>query len=80
MKLNNFIVPLGIFILVTGSLYLFGQIFKIELLTFHQHHTETPEGFTSETRSLLPFIVGLGTSYIAEKIYLSRKYDLPRKN
>lgn len=80
MKLNRFAVSFGTFIFVTGLLYLIGYAFKIELLIFHQQYQETSEGFSSESRSLLPIIIGLGASYFAEKIYLSKKYDFSKKN
>ena len=80
MKFNRFAIAFGTFALVTGLLYIIGYTFKVELLIFHQHYQETPEGISSESRSLLPFIIGLGASYIAEKIYLSKKYDFSNKN
>jgi hypothetical protein len=80
MKLNSFAVVIATFILVTGLLYIIGYAFKIELLIFHQQYHETSEGFSSESRSLLPIIIGLGASYLAEKIYLSKKYDYSNKN
>jgi hypothetical protein len=80
MKLKSFLIAFGTFVTVTGLLYLIGYTFQITLLIFHHQHNQTAEGFTSESRSLLPFIIGLGASYIAEKIYLSKKYDFSNKN
>jgi len=80
MKLKRFAIAFGTFVSVTCLLYLIGYTFQITLLIFHHQHNQTGEGFTSESRSLLPFIIGLGASYIAEKIYLSKKYDFSNKN
>lgn len=73
-------IGIGTFALVTGFLYLIGYVFKINLLIFHQYHSESAEGFTSESRSLLPFIIGLGAGYLTEKFYIYKKYDCVKKN
>lgn len=80
MKLLRFAVAFGTFFFVTGILYLIGHSFKFDLLMFHHHYTETPTGFHIETRSFLPFIIGMGASYIAEKLFVYQKVHLSRKN
>ena len=80
MKVHRFAVAFGAFFLITGLLYLIGHTFKIDLLMLHHQYTETPTEFHTETRSLLPLIIGLGASYIAEKFYLHQKGHFLRKN
>ncbi|RSD24445.1 hypothetical protein [Mesobacillus subterraneus] len=80
MKHNRFTVASGTFVSVAGLLYLIGYLFNIDILIFHQKYNETPTGFYSESRSLLPVIIGLGTGYVAEKVYLSKNVQYENKN
>jgi hypothetical protein len=80
LKLHRYFIGIGTFAIVTGLLYFIGYLFKIDLLIFHKYYNETAEGFTSESRSLLPFIIGLGAGYLTEKFYLYKKYEIANKN
>ncbi|WP_160723714.1 hypothetical protein [Bacillus sp. USDA818B3_A] len=69
MKIKSFIVSFGSFLLTTALLYLVGYTFTIPLFMLHYEYTDT-NGFFVSTGSLVPLIIGLVISYIAEKIYL----------
>lgn len=70
MKLKSFIVTFGSFVLTTVLLYLIGYVFTIPWLMFHYEYTDNANGFYVTTGSLVPFIIGLVISFIAEKIYI----------
>ncbi|WP_064092577.1 hypothetical protein [Rossellomorea aquimaris] len=70
MKLKGFIVTFGSFALATTLLYLFGYVFTIPWLMFQYEYTNNASGFLVTTGSLVPLIIGLAISFIAEKIYL----------
>jgi hypothetical protein len=69
MKLKGFIVTFGSFTLTTALLYLIGYVFTIPWLMFQYEYRNDTSGFFVSTGSLIPFIIGLLISFIAEKIY-----------
>lgn len=70
MKLKGFIVTFGSFALATTLLYLFGYVFTIPWLMFQYESANNANGFFVSIGSLVPLIIGLVISFIAEKIYL----------
>lgn len=72
MKLKSFIVAMGALVSTAGILYLIGHTFSISPLMFHHEFFADSGGFTMTTGSLLPVLVGLAASYVAEKYYLHK--------
>ncbi|WP_318509229.1 hypothetical protein [Bacillus sp. T3] len=70
MKLKSFIVAFGSFVLTSTLFYLVGYLFTIPWLMFQFEYTHNPNGFFVSTGSLIPIIIGLVVSFIAEKYYL----------
>ncbi|MFF0830676.1 hypothetical protein [Brevibacillus sp. NPDC003440] len=70
MNVKSFIVAFGSIVLTTALLYLIGYVFTIPLLMWHYEYTDSTNGFFVSTGSLVPLIVGLVISFIAEKIYI----------
>lgn len=70
MKLKAFIVTFGSFALTTALLYLLGYVFTIPWLMLQYEYTDNADGFFVSTGSLVPLIIGLVISFIAEKIYI----------
>ncbi|AIM14888.1 MULTISPECIES: hypothetical protein [Neobacillus] len=74
MKLKGFIITFGSFALTTSLLYFLGSVFTIPSLMFHYEYTHDAGGFfISIGSSLVPIIIGLVVSYIAEKMFLYRE-------
>ncbi|WP_441294185.1 hypothetical protein [Bacillus sp. FJAT-27225] len=67
--MKRFLVTIGAFLLVTGLLYGIGYTFRIPALMFKYEYTNDAEGFFVQTGSILPFLIGLAASYVAEKLY-----------
>lgn len=80
LKSKPFLIAVFMFVFITGFLYGIGYVFKIDLLMLHHPSTKTEDGFHSESRSLLPVIIGLSVSYVAEKILLTRNDEFSAKN
>jgi hypothetical protein len=74
LSFKSLIVSLGTLILTTGSLLLVGHIFSIEPLMFYFQFHSDPEGFSVSGGSMIPLILGLLASFIAEKLYV-KKYS-----
>ncbi|MBT2682706.1 hypothetical protein [Bacillus sp. ISL-37] len=72
MTFKSMIVTLGTFLLTTGILYLIGHSFSITSLMFQYEFSSDSDGFFISGGSLLPLIIGLIASYLAEKIYVHR--------
>ena len=72
MKLRSFLAAASAFILVTGILYLIGNIFDISWLMFRHEYRSDDGEFYIYIGSLMPAVIGLAASYIAEKIYVSK--------
>jgi hypothetical protein len=70
MKFKKFLVGFSTFLITTALFYSIGHLFKIEWLMFHHRYEESAHGFSVETGSLVPFIIGIFFSIIAEKIYV----------
>ncbi|WP_413298796.1 hypothetical protein AA0X95_14050 [Bacillus sp. 1P10SD] len=70
MNFKKFLVGFSTFVIVTVFLYAIGHLFKVEWLMFHHIYEENANGFSVETGSLVPFIIGIFLSFIAEKIYV----------
>ncbi|MGG3563366.1 hypothetical protein ABES03_17375 [Neobacillus rhizosphaerae] len=70
MKFKKFLVGFSTFVIATGLLYAIGHLFKIEWLMFHHKYELNVNSFYVETGSLVPFIIGIFLSFIAEKIYV----------
>ncbi|MDR7000723.1 hypothetical protein [Neobacillus niacini] len=70
MKLKSFIVAFSSLFFTTGLLYLVGNFFEIPWLMFQAEYTNTENGFSFSTGSLIPLMVGLIISFFAEKIFL----------
>ncbi len=70
MKLKGFIVTFGSFALTTAFLYLLGYVFTIPWLMLQYEYTDNASGFFVSIGSLVPLIIGLLISFIAEKIYI----------
>ncbi|MGI8386839.1 hypothetical protein [Robertmurraya sp. P23] len=70
MKLKGFIVTFGSFALTTALLYLLGYVFTIPWLMLQYEYTDNASGFFVSTGSLVPLVIGLLISFIAEKIYI----------
>ncbi|GAM12459.1 hypothetical protein [Mesobacillus selenatarsenatis] len=69
MTIKSLVVTLGTLILTTGLLFLVGHIFTIRWLMFYYEYTSDAEGFFISGGSMIPLIVGLISSFIAEKVY-----------
>ncbi|WP_053366450.1 hypothetical protein [Bacillus sp. FJAT-27245] len=72
MKLKSFLVSFAAFVGTAGILYAIGHIFSIPLLMFRHEFTSDSDGFFMNIGSLLPIVIGLATSFVAEKYYLSK--------
>ncbi|MEO2078304.1 MAG: hypothetical protein ABGX20_23490 [Bacillus sp. (in: firmicutes)] len=72
MKLKKFLVGFSTFVLVTVFLYAIGHLFKIEWLMFKYQYKVSASGFSVKTGSLVPFIIGIFLSFIAEKVYANK--------
>ncbi|MED3562008.1 hypothetical protein [Bacillus xiapuensis] len=70
MKLKSFLVAFGSLFLTASLLYLVGNLFTIPWLMFQAEYTATENSFFFTTGSLIPLIIGLFSSFCAEKIYL----------
>lgn len=70
MKFKKFLVGFSTFLIATALLYAIGHLFKIEWLMLHHKYVVSENGFSIETGSLIPFIIGIFLSYIAEKAYV----------
>ena len=70
MKLKSFIVAFGSFVLTTTLLYIVGYFLKIPWLMFDFKYTDKQNGFFISTGSLIPLLIGLVISFVAEKYYL----------
>ncbi|WP_226675130.1 hypothetical protein [Mesobacillus jeotgali] len=70
MTFKSLIVTLVTLILTTGTLYLIGHSFSIRWLMFHYEFTSDSDGFFISGGSMLPLILGLIASFLAEKIYV----------
>jgi putative flippase GtrA len=73
MKLRRFIVGFASFLIITALLYIVGYLFTIPMLTFHHQYLENANGFSFSIYSIIPLIIGLVGSYIAEKIYVYKQ-------
>ena len=70
MKLKGFIVVFGSFALTTALLYMLGYVFTIPSLMLQYEYTNNASGFFVSLGSLVPLVIGLLISFIAEKIYI----------
>ncbi|MEH6908268.1 hypothetical protein [Neobacillus drentensis] len=70
MKLKRFIVTFGSFALTRALLYLLGYVFTIPWLMFQYEYTNNASGLLDSAGSLVPLLIGLVISFIAEKIYI----------
>ncbi len=70
MKVKSFIITTGLFVVTTAFLYLIGNMFTIPVLMFHYEYTDSANGFFTTTGSVVPLIIGLVISFIAEKLYI----------
>ena len=70
MKLKGFIVTFGSFALTTALLYLLGYVFTIPWLMFQYEYINNASGLFVSSGSIVPLIIGLVISFIAEKIYI----------
>jgi hypothetical protein len=69
MSIKSLVVTLGTLFFTTGLLFLVGHIFTIRWLMFSYEYTSDAEGFFISGGSIIPLIVGLISSFIAEKVY-----------
>ncbi|MEM4992854.1 hypothetical protein WKH56_09935 [Priestia sp. SB1] len=72
MIFKRYIIGFLALILSTSLLLCIGHTFKISILMFHYEYVNNEDGMMFSTGSLLPFVLGLIISYIAEKIYMHR--------
>lgn len=72
MVFKRFIVSFFALILSTSLLLFIGHTLKISILMFHYEYVNNKNELMFATGSLLPFVIGLIISYIAEKIYMHR--------
>ncbi|MEK4130117.1 hypothetical protein NYE67_10570 [Solibacillus sp. FSL W8-0474] len=70
MKLKGFIVTLGTFALTTALLYLLGYVLTIPWLMLQYEYTNNASEFFFSIGSLVPLVIGLLISFIAERIYM----------
>ncbi|MED3624059.1 hypothetical protein [Neobacillus thermocopriae] len=74
MKLKGFIITFGSFAFTTFLLYFLGYIFTIPWFMFHYEYThDAGEFFISIGSSLVPIIIGLVVSYMAEKMFIYKE-------
>ncbi|MFC5541471.1 hypothetical protein ACFPOH_06725 [Ureibacillus suwonensis] len=59
-------------VLTTGLLYLVGHLFTIPFFMFNHQYTDHSNGLYITSGSLIPFIMGLMASFLAEKIYIHK--------
>ncbi|MDQ1145633.1 hypothetical protein QE429_002460 [Bacillus sp. SORGH_AS 510] len=72
MKFKKFLVGFTTFVLGTGLFYAIGHLFKIEWLMFEYQYKVSTNGLFVKTGSLVPFIIGISLSFIAEKVYANK--------
>ncbi|WP_079508706.1 hypothetical protein [Mesobacillus jeotgali] len=73
MTFKSLIVSLGTLILSTGLFYLIGHIFSIESLMFYYEFHFDGEGFFVSSGSMIPLVIGLLASFIAERQYVKKR-------
>lgn len=77
MTFKSLVVTLGTLFLTTGLLFLIGHIFTIRWLMFYYEYSADAEGFYISGGSMIPLIIGLIFSFIAEKIYVYKYSQTP---
>ena len=73
MTIKSLVVTLGTLFLTTGLLFLIGHIFTIRWLMFYYEYTSDAEGFFISGGSMIPLMIGLIASFIAEKMYVYKR-------
>lgn len=70
MTFKSLVVTLGTLLVTTGFLFLIGHIFTIRWLMFSYEFYADDEGFFISGGSMIPLIIGLVFSFLAEKFYV----------
>ncbi len=72
MQIKSFIVTFGSFIVTTILLYFLGHLFIISWLQMQYEYRNVSNEFYLSIGSFVPILIGLITSFMAEKLYTYR--------